>query len=59
MISPLLGRLCDPKKLAENPDFIRLLGQNLAKLAIIYAVAIWLVIGIIGRAKNYFDPISG
>ena len=38
-----------PKKVAENPDFIRPLGQSPTKLAIIDAVAIWLVICVIGR----------
>ena len=40
----------NPKKETENPDFIRLLGQSLSNdLAIIYVVAIWLDICIIGR----------
>ena len=42
--------LMRPKKKSENQDTIRRLGQSLTKLAIIYAVAIWLVICITGRA---------
>ena len=41
------------KKRLENPDIIRLLGQSLTNdLAIIYAVASWLVICTIGCAQN-------
>ena len=40
------------EKLTENSDFIRLLSQSLTNLAIIYAVAIWLVICTIGRANK-------
>ena len=50
----LLVAYATPKKEAEDPDFIRLLGQSLTKLAIIYAVAIWLVICITRRAKKRF-----
>ena len=51
----LLVAYATPKNEAENPDFIRLLGQSLTKdLATIYAVAIWLDICIIGRATKRF-----
>ena len=56
-LSPL-GRLCDPQKEAENPDFIRLLGQSLTiDLAIMYAVAILLVNCTIGCAQQKHSPI--
>ena len=56
-LSPL-GRLCDPKKEGENPDLIPLLDQSLANdLAIIYAVAIWLVILHI-RSRKKLSPIG-
>ena len=51
----LLVAYTTPKKEAENPDFLRLLGQRLTyDLAIIYAAACWLVICMIGRAKKRF-----
>ena len=56
----LLVAFATPKKEAENLDFIRLLGQSLTHdLAIIYAVAIWLVIRTIGRAKTLAYYVKG